>query len=82
MCIIEQNVKRLTRIANKAKKAATAAEATEVIGVLGIAENVGEISEVKKFFDTPTSILEESAVPNIGAPSDALFTPINLAPAS
>ncbi|KAI2734419.1 hypothetical protein DTO013F2_10311 [Penicillium roqueforti] len=76
------------RASNKAKKAAAAAEATEVavvaevIGVLGIAENVGEISEVEEFFDAPTSILEESAVPDTGVPSDALFTPVNLAPTS
>ena len=45
-------------------------------------ENVGEISEVKEFFDAPTGILEESAVPDVGAPSNALFTPVNLAPTS
>lgn len=82
MRIIEQNVKRLTRAANKAKKAAAAAEATEVVGIPGIAENAGEISEVEEFFDAPTGVLEESAVPDAGAPSDALFTPVNLAPAS
>ena len=55
---------------------------TKVIRALGVTENVGEISKAKEFFNTPTSIIEESAVPNIGIPSNTLFTPVNLAPAS
>ena len=54
----------------------------KVIKVLGIVENVGEISEVKEFFDAPTSILEESIVSNTGILSNTLFTPINLASTS
>ena len=54
----------------------------KVIRALGVIENIGEISKAEEFFDTPTSITEESVVSNIGIPSNALFIPINLAPTS